>query len=120
MRPCAVARVGQIFVGEEVAHPLQRRDRRWSVSDWRIFGGQPRPVGRRDRRREVLDRAPVRRILGLLLELVVELLDHVADGQLGVDDAFGLALLPLRGSPRRRWRRSRGCASDCSHSPRPS
>ena len=68
-----------------------------TVADRRaIFARQPRPVGGADRLREVLDRPPIRRILGLQLELVVELLDHVADGQLGVDDAFRLALAPLR------------------------
>ena len=53
-----------------------------------------RSVGAIDRRK-ILDRPPIRRILGLQLQLIVELFDHVSDRQLGVDDSFGLALLPL-------------------------
>ncbi len=42
------------------------------------------------------DRRPIRRVFGLQLELVVELLDHVADGQPGIDHALRHALAPLR------------------------
>ena len=43
--------------------------------------------------RELLDRPVIGRVLGLLLQLSVELFDHVADRQLTVDDARFLALL---------------------------
>ena len=90
-QPDAVARLGEIFALQEVAHPLVR-----GLDDildlLRVGGTQARLVGWRYRRRKGLDRAVEDRTLDALLQQVVELLDHVADDELGLDDALRLAL----------------------------
>ena len=118
MRPTPSRAWARYSVLQEVAQPLQRGiDRRRrstggysSVS--RARSAAPMAFGK------VLDRPPIRRVLGLELELVVELLDHVADGELGVDDALRFALAPLRDRLVDIASRNRGCASGCSHSRR--
>ncbi len=82
----AVARLGHVVVGDEGPQPGQRRADLLRVGR-DISGLQPRPLGRRDRCREVLygfDEAARR---ALLRKHRVELLDDVDHHQLGLGDA---------------------------------
>ena len=80
------ARDGQIFVLQEIAQPdIGRLD---LIADHRlIFGGQALAISGGDRVGEFLDRAIEHRTLNPLLDLRVELADHVVDGHLRLDDA---------------------------------
>ena len=90
----AVASMPEIVVLKEVAEPCQRwiNDGRNRLTE---FVRQARALRRSHIVRRLPERAPIRRVLGLQLQLAVELLDHVADGELGVDHAFRLAPAPL-------------------------
>ena len=87
----ALARMGQILVAEEVAQPAIGREDR--VADHREqFRAQPDALGFRDRFGESPRRAVIGRGFGSVAQLGVELLDDVADGELGLDHAGGEAL----------------------------
>src|ERR1044072_6132007 len=82
----------EMFFFEEAAEPSGRgiylvRDRE------AIFLRQPFAIRSTDRIRELLDRAEIGRMLRRQLQLVVDLLDYVADGHLPLDDARLLAFL---------------------------
>ena len=82
----AVARRGQIGRGEKIAHPALGGDDH--VADLRrIGGGQPGAVGGRNGGGKFLDRRIEGRLLRLARQQIVELRDHVANDQLGLDDA---------------------------------
>jgi hypothetical protein len=87
----ALSRLRQVFLLEKVAQLAIRR-----IEFFRhraqVGGAQPLPVGLADPARKLGHRAVVRRLLGLLLQLKIELLDHVPDRHPGFDDAGGEAL----------------------------
>ena len=96
--PIAVARAGQIFVLQEIAQPpVGRVDA--VADDLEMRLPEPRPLRLRHRLGEVLHRAGKGRLLGRRVELRVELADHVADGELGVDHAGGEALAEAADDP---------------------
>ena len=87
----AVARRGQILLHQEIAHLRVRRDDH--VLDLRGIGGtQPCLIGLANPLRELLDRRIEDRSFDALRDQLVELADHVAHDQLGLDD---LALHPF-------------------------
>ena len=87
----AFAGARQIFGLQEIAQAAIGRED--AVADDRgQLGAQPRAVGFGHAFGEIVRRAGIRRGFRRVAQLGVELLDDVADGQLGVDDARGEAL----------------------------
>ena len=82
----AVAGVGQIIVLKERAQPAVGREDR-IADDGGISGAQADPLGLGHRVRKGLHRPVIRRGFGRIGKLGVELRDHVADGELGIDHA---------------------------------